>query len=183
MKIEKNRAEIIIISVLSVMTWGVVGLVPGAQAADPPAPSPTAEEQKGAGTVEERGIPLLPPSTLPNPVVGFTGKETHQVNGQNFIRYKLRVKNYAEYPDKMFAPAPNLPPCGANTNASRTWVNIYHATKKSYIYGFCALGASTDLVTLWFARPEGQPPPSPVIVVLEDRQANKQYVSNPVTIP
>jgi hypothetical protein len=123
----------------------------------------------------------LPP-TLPNPVVAFAGTEKYQVNGQNFVRYKLSVTNHAAYPNGMFAAAPNLPPCGANKNSSRTWVNIYEATRKTYIYGFCAFNSSEDLTGLWFAVQEGQPVPSPVVVVLDDRQVKKNYISNSVTI-
>src|SRR5712692_7669978 len=127
----------------------------------------------------------LPP-TLPNPILELTGKEDYQANGQNWTRYKLAVKNHAAYPNAMFAPAPNLPPCGANKNSSRTWVNIYHyvalKTPPQYIYGFCALSSSNDLVNLWFASPAGKAPPSPVIVVLEDRQTKKNYISNTVAI-
>jgi len=124
---------------------------------------------------------------LPNPVVAFTGKENYQANGQNWTRYKLAVKNYTAYPNAMFAPAPFLPPCGANKNSSRTWVNIYHYVtikgSPQYIYGFCALSSANDLVNLWFASPAGKPPPSPVVVVLEDRQMKKNYISNTVAIP
>ena len=137
-----------------------------------------------SGTPE---ISINKPPALPNPMVVFTGKEDYQANGQNWTRYKLAVKNHTAYPNAMFAPAQFLPPCGANTNSSRTWVNIYHyvALKGSpqYIYGFCAFNSSDDLVNLWFAGPAGKPPPSPVVVVLEDRQTKKNYVSNQVTIP
>jgi hypothetical protein len=49
---------------IGVLLWGLVGLFPGAQAADAPAPLTTVEEQKGeksnAGKVEERGLPRSP---------------------------------------------------------------------------------------------------------------------------
>ncbi|HEY7168816.1 MAG TPA: hypothetical protein VIB79_29930 [Candidatus Binatia bacterium] len=134
-----------------------------------------AEVRKGAPEVS-----IL--KALPNPVVVFVGSEKYQANGQNFVRYKLSVTNYSVYPAAMFAPAPNLPPCGANKSSSRTWVNIYQATSKAYIYGFCAFNSSGDLTGLWFAVQAGQPVPSPVVVVLDDRQLNKNYVSNAVTI-
>ena len=132
-------------------------------------------------------ISINKPPVLPNPLVEFTGKENYQANGQNWTRSKLAVKNHAAYPNAMFAAAPFLPPCGTNTNSSRTWVNIYHyvALKMppQYIYGFCAFSTSDELVNLWFASPAGRSPPSPVVVVLEDRQTKKNYVSNTVAIP
>jgi hypothetical protein len=61
-------------------------------------------------------------------------------------------------------------------------VNIYQATRKTYIYGSCAFNSSDDLTGLWFSVQEGQPIPSPVVVVLDDRQVKKNYISNSVTI-
>jgi len=124
---------------------------------------------------------------LPPPVVVFTGKALIVVpNGGSMSRYNLAVTNYQFYPPALFAQAPNLPPCGSNTNSARTWVEIYYRDQKQQphrIYGFCALGSPQDLTRLWFALPEGgQKHPSPVYVVLNDRAMNKNYVSNPVDI-
>jgi hypothetical protein len=126
---------------------------------------------------------LMTVTSPPNPVLTFTGAEKYQVSGQNFVRYKLAVTNHAAYPNAMFAPAPQLPPCGQNANSSRTWVNISDSVTKIQIYGFCAFNSSDDLVNLWFARSPVQAPPSHVVVVLDDRQMNKKYISNPVAIP
>ena len=123
----------------------------------------------------------LPP-VLPNPVLAYTGAERYQANGQTWVRYKLSVTNYAAYPNSIFAAAPNLPPCGANKNSSRTWVNIDQAATNSFVYGFCAFNSAADLTSLWFAVQQGQPVPSPVKVVLVDRQLNRSYQSNSVAI-
>lgn len=114
---------------------------------------------------------------LPNPVLVLTGTELYQVGGKNFIRYKYLVFNSKEYPDSMFAAAPALPPCGKNANSSRTWVDIYDQGGKR-IYGFCALGKSSDLNELWFGLEEGVVPPSWVYIELNDRQTNTRYKSN-----
>jgi len=168
------------ILLLSFASLALFSLAKESGAAEPTAPSAGVEERG----IERAPVPInpFPLPGLPNPIVAFTGTENYQVGGQNMVRYKLAVKNHAAYPDAIFVPAPKLPPCGANVNASRTWVDIYHATQKIYIYGFCALGSSNDLINLWFAVPAAQSPPS-VVVVLNDRQMNKQYISNPVTIP
>ena len=50
--------------------------------------------------------------------------------GKNFIRYSYLVDNFAAYPDTLFAPAPELPPCGSNTKSSRTWVDFFDSTGK-----------------------------------------------------
>src|SRR5262245_21578431 len=102
---------------------------------------------------------LAGPPSLPNPILGFAGAQGYVANGQHWVRYNLRVVNFAAYPNSMFVPAPNLPPCGSNTKASRTWVDIYDRSNKR-LYGFCALGAPQDLTSLWFAVKRGERPPA-----------------------
>ena len=118
-----------------------------------------------------------PRDTLPNPVLYISGIEAYQVGGKTFLRYKYMVDNFAAYPDTLFAAAPNLPPCGSNTKASRTWVDIYDQTGKR-LYGFCALGKASDLNGLWFAMEEGVVPPSWVYIEMTDRTTNTKYKSN-----
>src|SRR5215210_5076321 len=100
-----------------------------------------------------------PRYVVPNPVLVLTGTELYQTGGKSFIRYKYLVFNSSDYPDSMFAAAPNLPPCGTNTKASRTWVDIYDQGGKR-LYGFCAFGKSADLNDIWFSVEEGVIPPS-----------------------
>ena len=85
--------------------------------------------------------------------------------------------NKQAYPAAMFAPAPGLPPCGSNTNSSRTWVDFF-TSRGQRIYGFCALGSPDNLGSIWFALPEGQIPPSYVYIEMHDRQTNTKYRSN-----
>ena len=119
-----------------------------------------------------------PAAAEPNPILYLTGTEFYTVNGQNFIRYRYDVLNKDQYPAAMFAPAPALPPCGNNHNASRSWVDFFNARTNARIYGFCALGTPTNLSQIWFALPEGQIPPSYVYIKITDRQTNTVYQSN-----
>jgi len=114
---------------------------------------------------------------LPNPVLYLMGTEAFQQGGKQLIRYKYDVDNKAAYPNEMFASAPALPPCGANTKSSRTWIDIYDQSGKR-IYGFCALSKPGDLNQLWFALEEDVVPPSWVYIELNDRQTNTKYKSN-----
>ena len=114
---------------------------------------------------------------LPNPVLYLTGTEPFSTSGRQYIRYKFDVFNKADYPAAMFAAAPALPPCGNNTKASRTWVDIYDQSGKR-LYGFCALGKPDDLSGIWFALEEGVVPPSWVYIEMNDRQTNTKYKSN-----
>lgn len=122
-----------------------------------------------------------PPNSL-TPNLIFSGSEAYTANGSNWVRYRLGVTNYRVYPVDMFAPRPDLPPCGLNTNASRTWVDIYDASNNARIYGFCALRAPSDLNLIWFAKPAGTAPPAQVYIKLTDRAQNVTYTSNSVTI-
>ncbi|MCA1643749.1 MAG: hypothetical protein LC785_17830 [Acidobacteria bacterium] len=115
--------------------------------------------------------------TLPNPVLVFAGYEFNESGGKQWTRYRYTVDNRAEYPDSLFAAAPSLPPCGSNTNASRTWVDIYDQSGKR-LNGFCALKGAKDLTQLWFALERDAVPPSWVYVEMTDRQTNTKYKSN-----
>ena len=120
---------------------------------------------------------------FPAPELEFTGTENYTVQGNPFTRYKLSITNRAAYPDSLFRPSPDLPPCGQNTNASRTWIDIHNGVNNQRIYGFCDLDSADDLDKLWFGIPQGDSPPSRVYVVLRDRRCGAVYRSDPVTLP
>jgi len=114
---------------------------------------------------------------LPNPVLYLTGTEPYSAGGKNFIRYRYDIFNKDSYPAELFAAAPALPPCGTNTNSSRTWVDIYDQRGKR-LYGFCALGKPQDLGSIWFAMGVDELAPSWIYIEMNDRQTNTKYKSN-----
>lgn len=113
----------------------------------------------------------------PNPVLVFRGQEYVEAGGKKKTRYQFEVTNKKEYPAEMFAAAPELPPCGENKKASRTWVEIYDQHGKR-LNGFCALGKPDDLSHLWFVLDQEQVPPSWVYIEMVDRKTNMKYKSN-----
>ena len=117
------------------------------------------------------------PPPVPNPVLVFVGQEEKVINGQTVIRYNFDVFNKKQYPADFFAASPNLPPCGKNTNAARTWVDIYDQNGKR-LNGFCALATPADLGTIYFSLDHNVLPPSWVYIELTDRQTNTKYKSN-----
>jgi len=131
-----------------------------------------------AGNVEATVEVLV---ELPSPDLILIGTEDHTTSSGNFTRYKLSVTNWNAYPPELFQAAPDLPPCGLNTESSRTWVDIYDL-RGDRIYGFCALGSPSNLQNLWFAVKKGETSPQGVYVVLKDRRRNQDYISNRVTI-
>lgn len=114
---------------------------------------------------------------LPNPVLYLVGQETFMSGGKSFTRYKFAVDNYEVYPNELFAPAPALPPCGANSRAARTWVDIFTQNGKR-LNGFCALENHDGLNQIWFAGEVDEVPPSWIYIELNDRQTNTKYKSN-----
>ena len=126
-------------------------------------------------TLATHSVASAPP--LPNPVLYLTGTQPFQQGGKQFMRYQFDVLNKDSYPAEMFAAAPALPPCGANTKSSRTWVDIYDQRGKR-LYGFCALAKPSDLSKIWFALEESVVPPSYVYIELNDRQTSTKYKSN-----
>jgi len=114
---------------------------------------------------------------LPKPVLAFLGQEPFETGGKLWTRYRYFVANAEAYPNPLFAAAPTLPPCGANTRAARTWVDVYDRTGKR-LNGFCALGSHTDLGQLWFALERNVLPPSWVYIEMNDRQTGMKSKSN-----
>ncbi|HYH86298.1 MAG TPA: hypothetical protein VEX60_12665 [Pyrinomonadaceae bacterium] len=115
--------------------------------------------------------------TLPNPQLYLTGLEYYETGGKQWTRYRYSVDNREAYPSEMFAAAPDLPPCGTNTKASRTWVDIYEQSGKR-LNGFCAFGKPDDLSKIWFALEVGVVPPSWIYIELNDRKTGTKYKSN-----
>ena len=117
------------------------------------------------------------PAVLPNPVLYLMDQEHFTQGGKQWTRYLYAVFNFDAYPNEMFAPAPDLPPCGKNTKSARTWVDIYEQSGKR-LYGFCAFTKASDLSKIWFALEEDVIPPSCIYVELNDRKTNTKYKSN-----
>ena len=118
-----------------------------------------------------------PQSRLPNPVLYLVGVAPAEVRGKAVIRYTFAVENFSVYPDAMFAASPELPPCGTNTKASRTWVDVYDQSGKRF-NGFCAFGKASNLNSIWFALEPDVVPPSWIYIELNDRQTSTKYKSN-----
>ena len=107
----------------------------------------------------------------------FLGPEYFEAGGKEWTRYRYTVTNLAEYPNELFAASPDLPACGLNTKAARTWVFVFDKKGKQ-LNEFCAFGNHDDLSKIWFALERDVIPPSYVNVVLTDRKTSTKYTSN-----
>ena len=118
---------------------------------------------------------------LADPQLVAGGYEHYTTPDGEFSRYNLAVANRTAYAPELWTPAPDLPPCGQNTESSRTWVEIFSGVGQR-VYGFCALTDSAQLDEIWFAVRRGEPPPNGVYIELQDRRCSKTYRSNIVEI-
>lgn len=125
---------------------------------------------------------LAQESDIPDPELEFVEKLEHIENGRRSTTFRLTVNNWEKFPEELFEPAPNLPPCGRNNNASRTWIEIYNQNEKR-IYGFCAIKSAKELLNnLAFSIPEGKTPPEKVFIVIFDREKKTFYKSKKVSV-
>ena len=113
---------------------------------------------------------------FPNPIVKYVS----QFPSMGLWHVNLTVVNWNAYAPIYFTPTPQLPPCGLNAAASRTWVAIRNAANNQQLNAFCAFGAPSDLQQIWFAAATK---PKAIYVVLWDRRANRTVKSNFVAIP
>ncbi|HUQ21246.1 MAG TPA: CARDB domain-containing protein [Gemmatimonadaceae bacterium] len=113
-------------------------------------------------------------NTIPNPIITLQNTTT----SAGSVQYDIPVTNWASYPASMFVARPDLPPCGLNTSASQTWVEIYNGDTNQQVYGFCALGTPSDLQNIWVSFPTTAPQPCYLYIKLNDRGTNTIYTSN-----
>ena len=105
--------------------------------------------------------------------------QSHLVSGGR-VEFDLDVTNYAEFPDELFAQAPDLEACGLTTNASRSWIDIYDGNGVRQ-FGFCALPESSAMNGIWFSTTEAEWPEEAYITIT-DRRCNITYTSNRINL-
>ena len=113
---------------------------------------------------------------LAAPEIKASYPEYYWFDGVLHARVALTMANSADFPDELFAPSPELPPCGLNDRASRTWAAVFDS-QGNRIGGFCAMTHNGQLDHLWFALEEDRMPDG-VYVTLEDRLCGTVFTSN-----
>jgi len=115
---------------------------------------------------------------IPDPRLVLDSAVARNVGGPPHL-YDLSVRNWSSFPDELFAPSPELPPCGLNTSASRSWVDIFDESG-NFLFGFCSFRAASNLNQLYVPVNER---PVRVYITITDRLTNQVYTSNLVNIP
>jgi hypothetical protein len=117
----------------------------------------------------------------PNPILAYTRKESSEVRGVRFNRIHLSIKNWDIFPDALFKASPELPPCGLNKKASRTWLEILDDKGKK-LYGYCAFSKNKNLQKFSFAVRADKPLPKACYIALWDRKTNRRFTSNKINL-
>jgi thiol-disulfide isomerase/thioredoxin len=159
---------------------------PKAQAAptasNSPAPSPAPEAPAAPASNTPQAGEEKKPSELPVPVLEVTGAETMDAGGMKITRFYLSLKNWADYPDVLFAPMPDLPPCSFNTTPTRIQVIVWSEDQRP-LTTYCNVPDRGLLRRLQvMARTQGESSPTRVYVTVEDRRAQRTLRSEVVPL-
>ncbi|MEA2338643.1 MAG: hypothetical protein QOE82_2650 [Thermoanaerobaculia bacterium] len=114
--------------------------------------------------------------TTPLPIPDLKSAGNYK-GAPGFFDVDVSVWNYAKYDNTLFVASPELPACGLNKKASRTWIEIY-ADTGVYIYGYCALSQNTQLQKLTFPWKNTTNLPKGFFIRIRDRKCNKVVQSN-----
>ena len=154
------------------------GPPPKSQAAPAPTqPAPAVQTAPAPPASEEKK-----PRELPVPVLEVTGAETMDAGGMKITRFYLSLKNWADYPDVLFAPMPELLPCSFNTTPTRIQVIVWSEDQRP-LTTYCNVPDRSLLRRLQvMARTQGESSPTRVYVTVEDRRAQRTLRSEVVPL-
>ncbi len=139
--------------------------------------------EKSLGRTKERPNVQCYPD-VPKPQLKLVGTERSiGADGKAYTYYNIEVTNWSAFPAELFMAAPDLPPCGKNMNAARTWTYV-HDPQGRPLKASCGAIAKPGFkgIYTWFAIEKGGVPPDSVFISLQDRRCDIQYVSNSVRV-
>jgi thiol-disulfide isomerase/thioredoxin len=151
---------------------------PKAQAAPTPGqPAPAAQTSPAPPPSEEKK-----PLDLPVPVLEVTGAETMDAGNMKITRFYLSLKNWADYPEVLFEPLPDSPPCSFNTTPTRIQIIVWSEDQRP-LTTYCNVPDSGLLRRLQvMAKAQGESSPTRVYVTVEDRRAQRTVRSDVVAL-
>jgi hypothetical protein len=149
-------------------------LIAGAWACDGGNPSPESPAAPITLTLTPTPVPACPQAPAPTLVVE---------PAVALDAFRLVVTNASGFHDSLFVPSPDLPPCGSNTQSSRTWVEIRDA-RGPYLYGYCALQSAGELATGMYLPFALTPRDATAVrIVLTDRRCSSVWSSIAAPLP
>ncbi len=132
----------------------------------------------------EATVVVETPSGLPALALEFSRVEDVYDGGVLIgKRYHFSVTNWEAFSPELFVIASDLPPCGKNPNASRSWLTFYDADSGTGLYGYCGVKQPQVMSDLGFFVEEGKSPPRSVYLELWDRREDAYSRSNLVRLP
>lgn len=132
--------------------------------------------QEPLGTPEEPKAP-----GIPEPKLELMGFQAYEDQEEPVIRVLFSIRNYADFPDTLFAKTPELPPCEESGEAVRTWLQLY-SREGVYLGGACSLESSKHLHFPSFTRSNGESMPAAAYAEIWDRESNTRYRSEVVPL-
>ena len=98
------------------------------------------------------------------------------------MRFEIAVKNWADYPDVLFTPMPDLPPCGFNAAPTRMQVIVWSDDGRQ-LFTYCSVPHRRILQRLRvMLRARGRATRQRVYVTIEDRFTQLTWKSNVVPL-
>lgn len=120
--------------------------------------------------------------SLPKAELAFVRSFDEVFRGYEMRNYFFEIVNRDEFSDDLFVRTDELPPCGANPRASRTWMDFFDGDGNR-IYGHCVINGKKQLAFIGFGRTKGQAVPKSIYVEFHDRVTSQTVRSNVVEIP
>lgn len=130
----------------------------------------TATDSEGDTGTDQVTITVFDqPDPPPTPVLVYVGEAGGTLT--------LSVSNSASYDPALFVLDPSLPPCGADPNGSRTWVEVFDGSGTK-LHTFCDFDDPADMASMSFTPAS---PPAQLYIELWDRDTGLRARSNTVT--
>lgn len=112
---------------------------------------------------------------LPDPVLLFEGRS---IAGDFQLRWDFAIENWQEFPPELFLSAPELPPCGRNEGAPRSFIRFV-TSEGEVLAEKCTVTSPDQLQDIGFIADLTRP--TRIYFELYDRQCDVVYRSNEVT--
>jgi hypothetical protein len=118
------------------------------------------------------------PHPLPAPELDYLGREPSGDPGVPDALW-VEMTNFGDYDFALFAEAPDLPPCGENPRAARTWIELHLDETPNHSYcGPFASPPLPDTRMLAVFHDPSDPPPTVITVELWDRATDRRVEAN-----